>query len=58
MKVKQLNKKNGKDMSRREQEWSLSMKVPKMSSNNIVWLGDSGSREHFWRTERKILILL
>lgn len=58
MKAKQLNKKNGKDMLRREQEWSQSMKAPKKSSNKVGTLGDSGIVEHFWRAEIKTLIIL
>lgn len=44
-------------MFRREQEWSQSMKASKRGSNKVGRLGDPGSMEHFWRAERKTLIL-
>lgn len=53
-----LSTRNGKDMLRREQEWSQPMKAPEKSFNKLGWLGDSGSVEHFWRAERKTRTLL
>lgn len=53
-----LSTRNGKDMLRGEQEWIQSMKAPKRSFNKVGWLGDSGSVDHFWRAERKTLIIL